>query len=674
MKRALLLVPVFLAGALSLLAQPATITVTDTLYMAVGGPTFCSGTFTLTWSDFYSRDGYLIKAGTSAAVPVNAMGVFSVDVVPTNTNTTPASGIYQIRYNLQPTNCAPASEYWNVPAMGPADLNMVRTLPTPPPSLIPVASIGPPATLGTYQVCYVNGVVQWAMCSSGGSGITGSGTSGKLAKFTATTVIANAAASDIVANFTGCSGTQYLGADGACHTPISQLTSAAIIGLWSGCSGTQYLGADGNCHTTISQLTSAAIIALWTSCSGTQYLGADGACHNAGGGSGTVTSFSAGTLSPVFTTSVATSTTTPALSFSLTNAGANTYFGNPTGSGAGPIYMTATQATAGLNLFTSSLQGVVPASGGGNTNFMRADGSWAVPLLACANFPTLTGDTTTPGLSCVTSTVKVNGGSIPASAVAVATNSSSQFVAATFQGNGAKVQASTGTTTTNDCVKFDANGNTVDSGAACSGGGSGFIQALTAPSSGSFTALNFNTGTSVVTTQANLSSPVTAITLKQHDPGSTENIAALAKSKIAATFTVTEGMSMASGGSNECVSGIWLSDGGSPPNNITFGWQTVIGMRGVYYTNFTSYSSDTVSPSAQTLMGTPLIWLRIQETASARLYSISSDGVTFSQVETESNTAHFTTSQYGFALAPRSMSSATPDCQITVYSFTETTP
>lgn len=37
------------------------------------------------------------------------------------------------------------------------------------------------------------------------------------------------------------------------------------------------------------------------------------------------------------------------------------------------------------------------------------------------------------------------------------------------QGNGSKVQLSTGTTTTNDCVKFDANGNTVDAGSACGG-------------------------------------------------------------------------------------------------------------------------------------------------------------------------------------------------------------
>jgi hypothetical protein len=38
------------------------------------------------------------------------------------------------------------------------------------------------------------------------------------------------------------------------------------------------------------------------------------------------------------------------------------------------------------------------------------------------------------------------------------------------QGTGASVQHSTGTTTTNDCVKFDANGNTVDSGAQCNAG------------------------------------------------------------------------------------------------------------------------------------------------------------------------------------------------------------
>lgn len=41
--------------------------------------------------------------------------------------------------------------------------------------------------------------------------------------------------------------------------------------------------------------------------------------------------------------------------------------------------LTATQATALLDVFTSALKGLVPASGGGTANFLRADGSFAVP-------------------------------------------------------------------------------------------------------------------------------------------------------------------------------------------------------------------------------------------------------------------------------------------------------
>ena len=53
-----------------------------------------------------------------------------------------------------------------------------------------------------------------------------------------------------------------------------------------------------------------------------------------GGGSGTVTSFSSGNLSPLFTTSVATPTTTPALSFSLNTQSANLVFAGPVSGGA----------------------------------------------------------------------------------------------------------------------------------------------------------------------------------------------------------------------------------------------------------------------------------------------------------------------------------------------------
>ena len=50
-------------------------------------------------------------------------------------------------------------------------------------------------------------------------------------------------------------------------------------------------------------------------------------CCGCVGGDGTVTSFSAGNLSPLFTTNVATPTTTPALSFNLSNCNQYQVFG-----------------------------------------------------------------------------------------------------------------------------------------------------------------------------------------------------------------------------------------------------------------------------------------------------------------------------------------------------------
>src|SRR5688572_28596429 len=53
--------------------------------------------------------------------------------------------------------------------------------------------------------------------------------------------------------------------------------------------------------------------------------------------------------------------------------------GRTTG-GSGVIEeLTATQATAMLNVFTDSLKGLVQLSGGGSSNFLRADGTWAAP-------------------------------------------------------------------------------------------------------------------------------------------------------------------------------------------------------------------------------------------------------------------------------------------------------
>jgi hypothetical protein len=63
----------------------------------------------------------------------------------------------------------------------------------------------------------------------------------------------------------------------------------------------------------------------------------------------------------------------------LSQMGAHTFKGNNTGSTANAADLTATQLTAELNAFTTSLQGVAPSSGGGTANYLRADGTWATP-------------------------------------------------------------------------------------------------------------------------------------------------------------------------------------------------------------------------------------------------------------------------------------------------------
>ena len=69
-------------------------------------------------------------------------------------------------------------------------------------------------------------------CPTGTVTSSGSPVSGNIPKFTTATNIAPAAASDIVNLFSGCSGTQDLGADGACHAnaaaPVYSATGTAF--------------------------------------------------------------------------------------------------------------------------------------------------------------------------------------------------------------------------------------------------------------------------------------------------------------------------------------------------------------------------------------------------------------------------------------------------------------
>lgn len=63
----------------------------------------------------------------------------------------------------------------------------------------------------------------------------------------------------------------------------------------------------------------------------------------------------------------------------LVDIATQTFLGRTTAGTSDPEVLTATQATAILNAFTDALKGLVPASGGGVANFLRADGTWAAP-------------------------------------------------------------------------------------------------------------------------------------------------------------------------------------------------------------------------------------------------------------------------------------------------------
>ncbi|MGH9877705.1 MAG: hypothetical protein ACRD5H_08710, partial [Nitrososphaerales archaeon] len=63
----------------------------------------------------------------------------------------------------------------------------------------------------------------------------------------------------------------------------------------------------------------------------------------------------------------------------LANMATSTFKGRTAAGTGDPQDLTSAQATALLDTFTPTLKGLAPASGGGTTTFLRADGSWASP-------------------------------------------------------------------------------------------------------------------------------------------------------------------------------------------------------------------------------------------------------------------------------------------------------
>lgn len=183
--------------------------------------------------------------------------------------------------------------------------------------------------------------------------------------------------------------------------------------------------------------------ASWVVVGAAKYLG-DVACPG-GGGSGSVTSFSAGTLSPLFTTSVATATTTPALTFALTNAAGGTLFGRAAGTTGAPAYTstpvlgipTSVMGTLGFGGSTSGTATITPQAAAGTptitlptTTGTLADSATA-PIVLSATTGVLTCPTCVTSASALTQYGVVIGGGLQASATIAASTTTTQALFAT---------------------------------------------------------------------------------------------------------------------------------------------------------------------------------------------------------------------------------------------------
>ena len=193
-----------------------------------------------------------------------------------------------------------------------------------------------------------------------GVSLAGLGT-GILKNTTGTGVPSDAAASDVVALFSSCSGTQYLGADGACHTASG---SGTVTSSGSPVNGNVSAFSSA---TNIVPATAANVVALFSSCSGTQYLGADGNCHSASG-SGTVTSVALQSAIPnLFSGTAGTAVTTSGTldpDAQLKTQSANCLVAGPS-SGSAAVPTCRTQVVADLPV--GATYTVTPAVGSSDT-------------------------------------------------------------------------------------------------------------------------------------------------------------------------------------------------------------------------------------------------------------------------------------------------------------------
>ena len=126
----------------------------------------------------------------------------------------------------------------------------------------------------------------------------------------------------------------------------------------------------------------------------TTFLRADGTWAAAGGGAG-VTDGDKTDITVSGSGATWTIDNDAVTAAKMANMANGTIRGRITAGTGDPEDLTGTQTTTLLDTFTTSAKGLAPASGGGTSNYLRADGTWAIPPGGAGSYLPLTGGTLT---------------------------------------------------------------------------------------------------------------------------------------------------------------------------------------------------------------------------------------------------------------------------------------
>lgn len=156
----------------------------------------------------------------------------------------------------------------------------------------------------------------------------------------------------------------------------------------------------------------------------------------------------------------------------------NRFLGRITAGAGDPEELTGTQATTLLDVFTSTLKGLVPASGGGTTNFLRADGTWTVPAGGGSNITRISGSSGAAGADITWQSLTTNSADVTTTTLSSSVMSTTNVGAGTWKFKYTLIYQTAATTTgigfginhTGTVSKFIADWKHITTGGAAATG------------------------------------------------------------------------------------------------------------------------------------------------------------------------------------------------------------